>query len=187
TGAMLALLRDALWPNLVQTAEGVPALVHGGPFANIAHGCNSAIATRTALHLADWAITEAGFGFDLGAEKFFDIKCRTADLDTHAVVLVATVRALKLHGGTALADLAKPDPAAVRRGLSNLEKHVENIGHFGELPIVALNRFGADTDDEIAVVAGRCAELAVPFAVSDHFARGGEGALELARAVRAQA
>ena len=112
-GAMLALLRDALWPNLVQTGEGVPALVHGGPFANIAHGCNSVIATRMALHLADWAVTEAGFGFDLGAEKFFDIKCRTAGLDTHAVVLVATVRALKLHGGTALAALTRPDPAAV--------------------------------------------------------------------------
>jgi formate--tetrahydrofolate ligase len=186
-GAMLALLRDALWPNLVQTGEGVPALVHGGPFANIAHGCNSVIATRLALHLSDWAITEAGFGFDLGAEKFFDIKCRTAGLDTHAVVLVATVRALKLHGGVALSALAHPDPEAVRRGLPNLEKHVENIGHFGEPPVVALNRFGSDTDEEIAVVAARCAELGVPFAVSDHFARGGEGALELARVVRAQA
>ena len=186
-GAMLALLRDALWPNLVQTGEGVPALVHGGPFANIAHGCNSVIATRMALHLADWAVTEAGFGFDLGAEKFFDIKCRTAGLDTHAVVLVATVRALKLHGGTALAALTRPDPAAVARGLPNLEKHVENIGHFGERPVVALNRFGADTDEEIAVVAERCAALGVPFAVSDHFARGGEGAIELARVVREQA
>jgi len=186
-GAMLALLRDALWPNLVQTGEGVPALVHGGPFANIAHGCNSVIATRMALHLSDWAITEAGFGFDLGAEKFFDIKCRTSGLDTDAVVLVATVRALKLHGGIALAELARPDPQAVRRGLPNLEKHVENIGHFGEPPVVALNRFHADGDDEIAVVAERCAELGVPFAESDHFARGGEGALELARAVRAQA
>jgi formate--tetrahydrofolate ligase len=186
-GAMLALLRDALWPNLVQTGEGVPALVHGGPFANIAHGCNSVIATRMALHLSDWAITEAGFGFDLGAEKFFDIKCRSAGIDTDAVVLVATVRALKLHGGVALAELARPDPEAVRRGLPNLEKHVENIGHFGEPPVVALNRFPADTDEEIAVVAVRCGELGVPFAVSDHFARGGEGALELARAVRAQA
>jgi formate--tetrahydrofolate ligase len=186
-GAMLALLRDALWPNLVQTGEGVPALVHGGPFANIAHGCNSVIATRMALHLADWAITEAGFGFDLGAEKFFDIKCRTAGLETDAVVLVATVRALKLHGGTPLAKLAGPDPEAVRRGLPNLEKHVENIRHFGEPPVVALNRFGADRDDEIAVVAECCAALGVPFAVSDHFARGGEGALALARAVRAQA
>jgi formate--tetrahydrofolate ligase len=186
-GAMLALLRDALWPNLVQSAEGVPALVHGGPFANIAHGCNSVIATRTALHLADWVITEAGFGFDLGAEKFFDIKCRTAGLDAQAVVLVATVRALKLHGGVALADLETPDPEALRRGLPNLQKHIENIGHFRELPVVALNRFEADRDDEIAVVAEHCAGLGVPFAVSDHVNRGGEGAAALAELVRAQA
>jgi formate--tetrahydrofolate ligase len=186
-GAMLALLRDALWPNLVQTIEGVPALVHGGPFANIAHGCNSAIATRMALHCADWAVTEAGFGFDLGAEKFFDIKCRSAGLEADAVVLVATVRALKLHGGVAADALEKPDPGAVARGLPNLEKHVENIGCFGERPLVALNRFGADRDDEIDVVRARCAELGVPFAVSDHFALGGEGAVELARAVVEQA
>ena len=186
-GAMLALLRDALWPNLVQTAEGVPALVHGGPFANIAHGCNSAIATRMALHCADWAITEAGFGFDLGAEKFFDIKCRDAGIDADAVVLVATVRALKLHGGVAADALEKPDPGAVARGLPNLEKHVENIRCFGERPVVALNRFGADCEDEIEVVRARCAELAVPVAVSDHFARGGEGSVELAQLVRGQA
>jgi formate--tetrahydrofolate ligase len=186
-GSMLALLRDALWPNLVQSVEGVPALVHGGPFANIAHGCNSAIATRMALHLSDWAITEAGFGFDLGAEKFFDIKCRSAGLDADAVVLVATVRALKLHGGAAADALEKPDPGAVSRGLPNLEKHVENIRCFGEPPVVALNRFGADRDEEIAVVGERCRELGVPFAVSDHFTRGGDGALELARLVREQA
>jgi formate--tetrahydrofolate ligase len=186
-GAMLALLRDALWPNLVQTGEGVPAFVHGGPFANIAHGCNSVIATRMALHCADWAITEAGFGFDLGAEKFFDIKCRSAGLDVDAVVLVATLRALKLHGGAAADALEKPDPGAVERGLSNLEKHVENIRCFGERPVVALNRFGADRDEEIEVVRARSAALGVPFAVSDHFAHGGEGALELARAVREQA
>ena len=186
-GAMLALLHDALWPNLVQTAEGVPALVHGGPFANIAHGCNSAIATRMALHCADWAITEAGFGFDLGAEKFFDIKCRSAGIDAEAVVLVATVRALKLHGGVAADALEKPDPSAVARGLPNLEKHVENIRCFGERPVVALNRFGADREDEIEVVRARCAELAVPVAVSDHFARGGEGSVELAQLVREQA
>ncbi|RIK92239.1 MAG: formate--tetrahydrofolate ligase [Proteobacteria bacterium] len=185
-GAMLALLRDALWPNLVQTGEGVPALVHGGPFANIAHGCNSAIATRMAMHLADWTITEAGFGFDLGAEKFFDIKCRAAGLATDAVVLVATVRALKMHGGAPADALEKPDAAAVARGLPNLDKHVENIRCFGEPPIVALNRFAADADDEIAVVRERCAALGVPFAVSDHFARGGDGALELARVVREQ-
>jgi formate--tetrahydrofolate ligase len=186
-GAMLALLHDALWPNLVQTSEGVPALVHGGPFANIAHGCNSAIATRMALHCADWAITEAGFGFDLGAEKFFDIKCRSAGLDASAVVLVATVRALKLHGGAPADALEKPDPGAVERGLPNLEKHVENIRCFGERPVVALNRFDADRDDEIDVVRARCAGLGVSFAVSDHFGLGGEGAVELARAVREQA
>ena len=182
-GAMLALLRDALWPNLVQTLEGVPAFVHGGPFANIAHGCNSLVATRAALHLADWAVTEAGFGFDLGAEKFFDIKCRSAGLETAAVVLVATVRALKLHGGAARKDRIRPDPAAVAAGLPNLEKHVENIGHFGQTPVVALNRFGDDTEEEIEIVRRRCAELGVTFAVSNHHAAGGEGALDLARAV----
>jgi len=182
-GAMLALLADAMKPNLVQTIEGVPAFVHGGPFANIAHGCNSLVATRLALHLGDWAITEAGFAFDLGAEKFFDIKCRAAGLDTAAVVLVATIRALKYHGGLALGALAAPDAAAVAAGLPNLEKHIENIRHFGEQPIVALNKFGTDGDGEIDVVRRRCAELGVPFAVSDHFARGGEGAEELARAV----
>lgn len=183
TGAMLALLRDALMPNLVATTEGVPALVHGGPFANIAHGCNSVIATKTAMHLANWTITEAGFGFDLGAEKFFDIKCRSAGLDTAAVVLVATVRALKLHGGKELGSLEEPDPTAVERGLVNLDKHVENIAHFGENPIVALNRFADDTEEEIEVVRRRCDELGVAFSVTDHFARGGEGALQLAAAV----
>jgi len=187
TGAMLALLRDALRPNLVQTLEGTPALIHGGPFANIAHGCNSVIATRMALHLADWCITEAGFGFDLGAEKFFDIKCVTAGLDTAAVVLVATVRALKLHGGVKLAQLAHADPAAVVRGLANLEKHIENIVRFGERPVVALNRFVGDTPDEIAPVRDCCAKLGVPFAVAEHFDRGGDGALALADAVVAHA
>ena len=182
-GAMLALLQDALWPNLVQTLEGVPAFVHGGPFANIAHGCNSVVATRAALHVADWAITEAGFGFDLGAEKFFDIKCRSAGFETAAVVLVATVRALKLHGGMALKRLATPDAQAVAAGLPNLEKHVENIGCFGQTPVVALNRFAADQDAEIEVVRARCRELGVPFAVSDHHARGGQGARELARSL----
>jgi formate--tetrahydrofolate ligase len=182
-GAMLALLADALHPNLVQTLEGVPALVHGGPFANIAHGCSSVIATRMGLRLADWAITEAGFGFDLGAEKFFDIKCAGAGLDTAAVVLVATVRALKLHGGAAPEALAMPDAAAVVRGLPNLDKHVENIRAFGESPVVALNRFAADTEAEIAAVRGRCDALGVPLAITDHHARGGDGAVELARAV----
>jgi formate--tetrahydrofolate ligase len=157
--------------------------VHGGPFANIAHGCSSVIATRTALHLADWVVTEAGFGFDLGAEKFFDIKCASAGLDTAAVVLVATVRALKLHGGVALADLAVPNGSAVEAGLANLDKHVENIRAFGETPIVALNRYAADTEDEVTIVRARCAHLGVPFAVTDHFARGGVGAIDLARLV----
>jgi formate--tetrahydrofolate ligase len=183
-GAMTALLLDALRPNLVQTLEGTPALVHGGPFANIAHGCNSVLATRMALQLADWAVTEAGFGFDLGAEKFFDIKCRSAGLEPAAVVLVATARALKLHGGVARDALAKPDPTAVERGLPNLEKHVENIRTFGEPPIVALNRFASDTEEEIEVVRRRCAALGVPFAPTEHFARGGAGAEALARAVR---
>ena len=187
TGAMMALLRDALQPNLVGSTEGVPALVHGGPFANIAHGCNSVIATRTALHLADWAITEAGFGFDLGAEKFYDIKCRGAGLDTAAVVLVATCRALKMHGGVRRKRLARPDPGAVETGLPNLEKHLESIGWFEERPVVALNRFTGDTEEEIEVVRARCGQLGVPFAVTDHFARGGEGAVELARLVVARA
>ena len=183
TGPMLALLREALMPNLVTTAEGTPALVHGGPFANIAHGCSSVLGTRLGLHLADWVVTEAGFGFDLGAEKFFHIKCASAGLDTAAVVLVATVRALKLHGGVPLAALAAPDPAAVRRGLPNLEQHAAGIGCFGEQPIVALNRFASDTDAEVAVVRDRCAAQGIPFAVADHFARGGQGALDLARAL----
>jgi len=187
TGAMLALLNDAVRPNLVQTAEGTPALVHGGPFGNIAHGCNSVLATKMALQCADWTITEAGFGFDLGAEKFFDIKCVGAGLDTAAVVLVATIRALKMHGGASLPELTRPDPGAVQRGLPNLEKHIENIGHFGEPPIVALNRFGADTDEEIDVVRRRCEDMAIPFAVADHFAHGGAGTLDLARAVMARA
>jgi len=186
-GAMMVLLKDALHPNLVQTGEGVPAFVHGGPFANIAHGCNSVIATKTALQQADWVVTEAGFGFDLGAEKFYDIKCVSAGLDTAAVVLVATVRALKRHGGVARDDFGRPNPAAVERGLPNLAKHVESIRDFGEPPVVALNHFASDTDDEIAVVREACAGLGVPFAVCDAFAEGGEGAVELAQAVLAHA
>ncbi len=183
TGAMLALLGDALMPNLVQTLEGTPALVHGGPFANIAHGCNSVIATRLALHQADWVVTEAGFGFDLGAEKFFDIKCAGAGLDTAAVVLVATLRALKMHGGVKKAALATPDAEAVARGLPNLEKHIENIRCFGERPVVALNRFASDSEAELEIVRRRCEELDVPFAVADHHASGGAGAETLARTV----
>lgn len=183
TGALLALLRDALMPNLVGTSEGVPAFIHGGPFANIAHGCNSVMATKAAMHLADWAVTEAGFGFDLGAEKFFDIKCRNAGIDTASVVLVATARALKLHGGKQLAALDEPDPACVERGLTNLDKHVENIRYFDKTPIVALNRFAQDTDEEITIVRRRCDALGVAFAETNHFLRGGKGATTLAKTV----
>jgi formate--tetrahydrofolate ligase len=183
-GAMTVILADAIKPNLVQTIEGTPALVHGGPFANIAQGTNSVIATKAALALADWCITEAGFGFDLGAEKFFDIKCVSAGLDPCAVVLVATVRALKMHGGKELDELTDPDPAAVERGLPNLAKHLESIGTFKESPVVALNKFAADTDDEIDVVRRFCEDRGSPFAVCDGWARGGEGAVELAKTVR---
>ncbi len=187
TGAMLALLRDALLPNLVQTGEGVPAFVHGGPFANIAHGCSSVLATKTALSLADWVVTEAGFGFDLGAEKFFDIKCVSAGLDTAAVVLVATVRALKRHGGVGKDALSRPDPAAVERGLPNLAKHLESIRDFGEPPVVALNRFATDASEEIDVVRRACAGWGAPFAVCEAFEKGGDGAVGLASEVLAHA
>jgi formate--tetrahydrofolate ligase len=186
-GSMQVLLKEALLPNLVQTVEGVPALVHGGPFANIAHGCNSVLATKTALAHADWVVTEAGFAADLGAEKFFDIKCAGAGLDTAAVVLVATVRALKRHGGVAESDLATPDPAAVERGLENLWKHVEIVRTFEQNPVVAINRFDTDTGEELELVRRACEARGVPVAVSDHFARGGEGAVELAEAVVAAA
>jgi formate--tetrahydrofolate ligase len=186
-GAMMVLLKDALMPNLVQTGEGVPAIVHGGPFANIAHGCNSVIATQMALAHSDWVVTEAGFAMDLGGEKFFDIKCRTAGLDVAAVVVVATVRALKRHGGVDKAGLAAPDPAAVERGLGNLEKHLENVRAFGKTPIVALNRFDTDSADEIDVVRRACQALDVPCAVSDIFAKGGEGGVEMAETVLAHA
>ncbi|HEX7184153.1 MAG TPA: formate--tetrahydrofolate ligase [Thermoanaerobaculia bacterium] len=182
-GSLMVVLKDALMPNLVQTCEGVPAFVHGGPFGNIAHGCNSVIATKMALAHADWVVTEAGFAVDLGAEKFFDIKCVSAGLDTVAVVLVATVRALKRHGGLGKGDLAEPNPEVVERGLGNLHKHVENIRAFAKTPVVALNRFESDSDEEIDVVRRACAEMGVPFAVTDGFARGGEGAAELAQAV----
>jgi formate--tetrahydrofolate ligase len=181
-GALMVVLKDALMPNLVQTCEGVPALVHGGPFGNIAHGCSSVIGTKLALAHADWTVTEAGFGFELGAEKFLDIKCVSAGLRTACVVLVATVRALKFHGGVPFARLGTPDPAAVERGLGNLRKHVENIRAFGECPVVALNRFGSDSAEEVEVVHRACAMFA-PFAVSEVFEKGGEGGVELARAV----
>ena len=186
-GALLALMADALKPNLVATLEGIPALVHGGPFANIAHGCSSVLSMRLALHLADWAVTEAGFGTDLGAEKFYDIAASGACLDTAAVVVVATTRSLKMHGGVPLSQLARPSAAAVAAGLPNLGKHVGNIREFGETPIVALNRFEGDTTAEIEAVRRGCEELKAPFVVSDHHARGGEGAVDLARAVLAHA
>jgi formate--tetrahydrofolate ligase len=183
-GAMTALLRDALEPNLVQTIEGTPAFVHGGPFANIAQGTNSVIATKMALALSDWCITEAGFGFDLGAEKFFDIKCVSAGLDPCAVVLVATIRALKMHGGRDIDELAEPDAAAVERGLPNLIKHLESIKTFKESPVVTINKYASDTAEEVDIVRRFCAGRGTPFAVCDGWARGGEGALELAEVVR---
>jgi formate--tetrahydrofolate ligase len=182
-GAMMALLRDAMNPNLVQTFNGTPAFVHGGPFANIAHGCNSVLATRMAMHFADWTVTEAGFGADLGAEKFLDIKCRTTGLNPDAVVLVATVRALKMHGGVAKSDLEAANPDAVAAGLPNLDKHVENVRLYGKPAVVALNQFANDTPEEIEIVRKRCAELGIGFAASRHHAEGGPGATELARAV----
>jgi len=182
-GAMAALLKDAIKPNLVQTLEGYPAIIHGGPFANIAQGTNSVIATRMGLSLSDFVVTEAGFGFDLGAEKFFDIKCVSAGLSPSAVVLVATVRALKYHGGAALSELTTPNPAAVAAGLENLEKHLENIRHFGVPAVVAVNRFTSDTDEEIALIQQRCRELGVVAVDTDVWAKGGAGAEELAARV----
>lgn len=182
-GAMAALLKDAILPNLVQTTEGTPAIIHGGPFANIAHGANSIIATRMGLSLADYVVTEAGFAFELGAEKFLDIKCRYAGLSPSAAVLVATIRALKYHGGADLKELARPDTAKVRKGLENLEKHVENMKQFNLSPVVAVNRFANDTEEEIAAVREKCRELGVPAATADVWGLGGAGAAELAELV----
>ena len=182
-GALLVLLEDALRPNLVQTGEGVPAIVHGGPFADIAHGCSSVVGTKLALGHADWVVTEAGFGFDLGGEKFLDLKCVSAGLDTAAIVLVATVRALKHHGGVEGGELARPDVAAVERGLPNLLRHIENVRAFGETPIVVLNRFAGDTDLEVQALRDACAQRRLPLAVCDAFAAGGDGAIELAEVV----
>ncbi|AEE90506.1 Formate--tetrahydrofolate ligase [Tepidanaerobacter acetatoxydans Re1] len=180
-GAMAALLKDALKPNLVQTLEGTPAFVHGGPFANIAHGCNSVIATKMAMHLADYVVTEAGFGADLGAEKFIDIKCRLAGLKPDAVIIVATVRALKYNGGLAKADLEKEDLNALAKGIPNLLKHVENITQVFKLPaVVAINRFPQDTEAELKLVEDRCNELGVNVALSEVWAKGGEGGIALA-------
>lgn len=183
-GAMAALLRDALSPNLVQTLEGTPAIVHGGPFANIAHGCNSVLATRAALALGEYAITEAGFGADLGAEKFVDIKCRASGLRPDAAVLVATVRALKYQGGVDLPELGRPDAAAIDRGMANLARHLENLREvFGLRCVVAINRFASDRDEELAQVRARVEALGAACAVADHWVHGGAGAEELAHAV----
>ena len=183
-GAMAALLKDAIDPNLVQTLEHTPAIIHGGPFANIAHGCNSVMATRLSLALADYVVTEAGFGADLGAEKFLDIKCRAAGIAPAACVLVATVRALKSHGGVAKADLNQPNPAAVRAGLANLGRHIENMkDNFGLPVVVAVNAFPTDTEEEQAIVRDYCAGMGVPCVLSEVFAKGGEGGKALAQAV----
>ena len=183
-GAMTALLKDAIDPNLVQTLENNPAIIHGGPFANIAHGCNSVTATKLSLKLADYVVTEAGFGADLGAEKFLDIKCRYAGLNPSAVVLVATVRALKSHGGVAKADLSKPNAEAVRAGAANLARHIDNLKNGFGMPVcVAINAFPTDTEEEMAVIRGVCDEAGVPCALSEVFAKGGEGGKELARTV----
>ena len=186
-GAMAALLKDAIKPNLVQTLENVPAIIHGGPFANIAHGCNSVMATKTCMKLADYTITEAGFGADLGAEKFFDIKCRYAGLKPDAVVIVATVRALKMHGGVPKTELKTPNVEAVKAGLCNLEKHIENVKKFGVPAVVAINIFAQDTAEELEAVREHCAKHVVNVALSDVFAKGGEGGIELAQEVVALA
>ena len=183
-GALTALLKDAIDPNLVQTLENNPAIIHGGPFANIAHGCNSVMATKLSLKLADYVVTEAGFGADLGAEKFLDIKCRMAGLNPDAVVIVATVRALKHHGGYAKADLSKPNPELVRKGAANLTRHIQNMKDQFGLPVcVAINAFPTDTAEEMDVVRSICAEAGVPCALSEVFAKGGEGGKELAETV----
>jgi formate--tetrahydrofolate ligase len=176
-------LKNALGPNLVQTLEGTPAFVHGGPFANIAHGCNSVVATRTALKLADYVVTEAGFGADLGAEKFFDIKCRKSGLKPDAVVIVATIRAVKMHGGVAKEDLKTENVEAVKKGADNVLRHVANVQKFGVAPVVAINKFSADSEAELEALRERVAELGTEVVLSDHWANGGEGAAELARTV----
>ena len=182
-GAMTALLKDAIKPNLVQTLENTPAIMHGGPFANIAHGCNSVRATKLALKLADYTITEAGFGSDLGAEKFMDIKCRLAGLTPSAVVLVATVRALKYNGGVQKPDLATENLDALSKGIVNLGAHIENMKKYGVPVVVAINRFGTDTDAELKMIADYCESLGADFALSEVFAKGGEGAIDLAKKV----
>jgi formate--tetrahydrofolate ligase len=183
TGSMAAILNEALLPNLVQTAESTPAFIHGGPFANIAHGCNSILATRMAMAMADYAVTEAGFAFDLGGEKFFDLKCRAGGLNPAAIVIVATIRALKMHGGVGLDALKESNPGAVEQGLENLAAHLDSASHFGKPTVVAINRFGTDTTEELEVVHAYCAGRGVPCATADVFGAGGAGAVELAEKV----
>jgi formate--tetrahydrofolate ligase len=182
-GAMTVLLKEALAPNLVQTLEGTPAFIHGGPFANIAHGCNSVLATTTALKLADYVVTEAGFGADLGGEKFLDIKCRKAGIAPDCAVLVATIRALKMHGGVKKEDLKQENLKALEAGMSNLQRHVENVRKFGIEPVISINRFSADTEAEIKLVEEKCKALGVEALMADHWAMGGEGAANVAKAV----
>jgi len=182
-GAMTALLKHALKPNLVQTLENNPAFIHGGPFANIAHGCNTVLATKLSMRLSEYTVTEAGFGADLGAEKFLNIKCRKADLKPNAVVIVATVRALKLHGGVPLKELGKPNVEALDKGVENLKKHIENIHRFGLPVVVAINHFASDTDEEIQFIQDKCAYLSVKIVVANHWSDGGAGAEKLAHAV----
>ena len=183
TGSILVLLKTAFKANLVQTTEGTPAFVHGGPFANIAHGCNSIVATKTAMSLSDYVITEAGFGADLGAEKFYNIKCRKSGLKPDLTVLVATLNGLKMHGGTALEDIQKPDAEGVRRGFANLDRHIRNLQSFGQTVVVCFNKYASDTVEEIEMVKQHCAEMGVPFALNNAWAEGGEGAVELANLV----
>lgn len=182
-GAMAALLKDAIKPNLVQTIEGNPAIIHGGPFANIAQGTNSVIATRLGMIFSEYTVTEAGFGFDLGAEKFFDIKCQSSGLSPKAVVLTTTIRALKYHGGTDLKTLTEPDCEALLKGLPNLEKHLENIKQFNVTPVIALNWFNSDTEEEVEVIRDKARDMGIKFAVAENWAKGGTGAIELAKRV----
>lgn len=183
TGSIVAIMHDAINPNLVQTTENTPAFIHGGPFANIAHGCNSMIATKMAMTFGDYAVTEAGFGADLGAEKFYDIKCRAAGLNPALTVLVVTLQALKMHGGVDETAIREPNAEGVGRGLSNMDRHISNLQKYGQTVVVCLNRYGFDSDDEIDIVRRRCQELGVGFAVNNAFIEGGKGAEELARLV----
>jgi len=183
TGSILTLLLDAIKPNLVQTTEGSAAFIHGGPFANIAHGCNSIMATRTAMTFGDYVITEAGFGADLGAEKFFNIKCRKSGLKPDLTVLVATLNGLKMHGGTALEDIHKPDAEGVKKGFANLDKHIRNLQSFGQTVVVCFNKYASDTEEEINLVKEHCAQMGVPFALNNAWAEGGAGATDLAELV----